>query len=205
MDESRARLVTAFEAERVRIERDLHDGAQQRLVSLRMALGLARLDAPDGTALAVRLDDAQDQLATALAELRDLVRGLTPRTLTDNGLVAALEDSAARSPVPVTVDLRLPRHLPPQVESAAYFVFTEAMANIARHSGASAARLYSRHHCDLLVLEVSDNGTGGADPAGGSGLTGLADRVDVVDGRLRLSSPRGGPTLVRVEIPCRFE
>ncbi|RZT86279.1 signal transduction histidine kinase [Pseudonocardia sediminis] len=221
---SRRRLVDAFEAERARIERDLHDGAQQRLVSVSMALGLARLDADDGSPVAHRLDDARTELTAALAELRDLVRGLNPQVLKDNGLVAALEDSAGRSPVPTTVDVSLPRRLPPHVEVTAYFVATEAMTNVARHSGATAARLHGRHQADTLLLEISDNGVGGATPGGraldsrapgsgepggrepgGTGLAGLAERLTAADGRLRLSSPPGGPTLLRAEIPCRFE
>ena len=200
---SRERLVGAFERERARIERDLHDGAQQRLVALGVTLGTARLDAPDGSALATRLDDARDQLGTALSELRDLVRGLDPRMLADHGLAAAVEERAERSTVPVAVDLRLPPRLPPHVATAAYFVLTEAMTNVARHSGATSASVTGRQHADQLVLEIRDGGRGGADPAAGSGLAGLAERVALVDGRLRLSSPDGGPTLLRVEIPCR--
>lgn len=202
--ESRRRLVDAFEAERARIERDLHDGAQQRLVSLSMTLGLARLDAADQTPLARGLDDAQAQLAAALTELRNLVRGLNPQVLADNGLVAALEDNADRSPIAITVDVSLPRRLPAHVEATAYFVATEAMTNLARHSGATAARVHGRHHADTLLLEIVDNGVGGACPDAGTGLSGLAERVGAVDGRLRLSSPPGGPTLLRMELPCRF-
>lgn len=203
--ESRRELVDAFESERSRIERDLHDGAQQRLVSMSITLGLARHDAVDGSEPARQLDTAREQLAAALTELRDLVRGLHPQLLRDNGLAAALEDNAGHSPVPVTVDVELPRRLPEHIETTAYFVFTEAMANVAKHSGATAAHLFCRHRTDTLLLEITDNGAGGADPGAGSGLTGLAGRVAVVDGRLRVSSPAGGPTLIRAEIPCRFE
>lgn len=203
--ESRQELVAAFESERSRIERDLHDGAQQRLASMSMSLGLARLDVPDGSDLADHLDTASAQLATALSELRDLVRGLKPQVLRDNGLAAALEDTASRCSVLVTIDVKLPRRLPEHIETTAYFVFAEALANIAKHSGATAARLFSRHRTDTLLLEIIDNGAGGADPRTGSGLTGLAGRIALVDGRLRLSSPSGGPTLLRAELPCRFE
>ncbi|CAM5545427.1 sensor histidine kinase [Streptomyces fumanus] len=199
---SRVRLVDAFEAERRRIERDLHDGAQQRLVALSMTLGLARLDAPPGP-LADQLARAHDEAGRALAELRELIHGIHPQVLTDYGLRAAVADAADRSPVPVDLALDLPGRLPRPVESAAYFVVCEALANIAKHSGARRARVRGGHTDGRLVLEIGDDGHGGADPAGGSGLTGLADRVSVLDGRLSLSSPPGGPTLLRVEIPCR--
>ena len=204
VDQTKRRLLNAFEIERVRIERDLHDGAQQRLVALGMTLGLTRLDVDDPV-VAASLADAQDQLTLALAELRDLVRGLNPQVLTDNGLVAAIADSAGRSAVPISVDMCLPSRLPVDIETAAYYVVAEALTNIARHSQARGATVYGRHHTDILVFEVSDNGIGGADPRRGTGLSGLADRLDVVDGRLRLSSPAGGPTVLRIEIPCRIE
>ncbi|MEV4093358.1 sensor histidine kinase [Streptosporangium saharense] len=196
---SRTRLVAAFESERRRIERDLHDGAQQRLVALTMTLGMARLTEGEETAELVAR--AHDQAKLALAEIRDLIRGIHPQILTDRGLPAAVADVADRSPIPVDVTVTLPR-LPETVESVAYFVVTEALTNVARHSGATRARVESRLSEGLLVMEVGDDGTGGADPARGSGLAGLADRVSVVDGRLMLSSPSGGPTLLRVEIPC---
>ncbi|ANY05062.1 sensor histidine kinase [Pseudonocardia sp. HH130630-07] len=195
------RLVSAFESERSRIERDLHDGAQQRLVALGVTLGLIRMDLGDDPA-ATRLDEARDQLGVALTELRDLVRGLDPSMLADHGLAAAVADQAARCPVPVEVDLQLPDRLPPQVATTAYFVLTEALTNTVRHSGAGAASVTGRHHADQVVLEVRDDGRGGADPAGGSGLAGLAERVALAGGRVRLSSPVGGPTLLRVELPC---
>jgi signal transduction histidine kinase len=199
---SRARLVDAFEAERARIERDLHDGVQQRLVSLSMSLGVMRLDVPDPSPLHGQLGRAQEQLTAALAELRDLVRGLNPRVLNDSGLVAAIEENAGRFPIPFTVDVHLAQRLPRTVEQAAYFLVTEAMANIAKHSRATVAGVAGRQRADLLVLQVTDDGVGGADPAGGTGLTGLADRLAVLGGRMRISSPPGGPTLLHVEIPC---
>lgn len=200
---SRVRLVDAFEAERRRIERDLHDGAQQRLVALTMILGLARLDAPPGP-LADQLATAQEEAGKALAELRELIHGIHPKVLADYGLQAAVTDAADRSVVPVDVDLDLPGRLPRAVESAAYFVVCEALANVARHSGAGRARVTGGHRDGRLVLEVHDDGRGGADASAGSGLTGLADRVSVLDGRLALSSPPGGPTLLRVELPCEW-
>ncbi|MEU0407893.1 sensor domain-containing protein [Streptomyces griseorubiginosus] len=201
LSRSRLRLVDAFEAERRRIERDLHDGAQQRLVALTMSLGLARLDAPPGP-LADQLAKAHDEAGKALAELRELIQGIHPKVLADYGVEAAVADAADRSVVPVDVDLSLPGRFDQAVEAAAYFVVCEALANIAKHSGASRARVSGGYTGGRLVLEVRDDGRGGADASAGSGLTGLADRVSVLDGTLSLSSPPGGPTLLRVEFPC---
>ncbi|MFE3165026.1 sensor histidine kinase [Streptomyces sp. NPDC059224] len=198
---SRVRLVDAFETERRRIERDLHDGAQQRLVALTMTLGLARLDVPPGP-LADQLAKAHEEAGKALAELRELIHGIHPKVLTDYGLQAAVADAADRSAVPVDVDLELHGRLPPAVESAAYFVVCEALANIAKHSGASRAEVTGGHRDGRLLLQVRDDGRGGARAGSGSGLPGLADRVSVLDGRLSLSSPAGGPTQLRVEFPC---
>ncbi|MFH8973173.1 sensor domain-containing protein [Streptomyces sp. NPDC017890] len=200
---SRVRLVDAFEAERRRIERDLHDGAQQRLVALTMALGLARLDAPPGP-LADQLAKAHGEAGKALEELRELIHGIHPKVLADYGLQAAVDDAADRSAVPVDVRLELRGRLPQAVEAAAYFVVCEALANVARHSGADRAEVTGGHRDGRLHLEVRDDGRGGAEAGAGSGLTGLADRVSVLDGRLSLSSPPGGPTLLRVEIPCEW-
>ncbi|WP_327696922.1 sensor histidine kinase [Streptomyces sp. NBC_00459] len=200
---SRVRLVDAFEAERRRIERDLHDGAQQRLVALSVTLGLARLDAPPGP-LAEQLAKAQGEAGKALEELRELIHGIHPQVLADYGLQAAVADAADRTAVPVDVGLDVPGRLPRAVESAAYFVVCEALANVDRHSGASRAEIGGGHRDGRLFVTVLDDGRGGADAGGGSGLTGLADRVSVLDGRLSLSSPPGGPTLLRVEIPCEL-
>ncbi|UQX04805.1 sensor histidine kinase [Streptomyces sp. RerS4] len=200
---SRVRLVEAFEAERRRIERDLHDGAQQRLVALTMALGLARLDTPPGP-LADQLDKAHEEARAALAELRELIHGIHPRVLTDYGLQDAVADAADRCTVPVDVDLALPGRPTQAVEAAAYFVVCEALANVDKHSGADRARVSGGHRDGRLFLEVRDDGRGGADASAGSGLTGLADRVSVLDGRLALTSPPGGPTLLRVEFPCEL-
>ncbi|WP_314622400.1 sensor histidine kinase [Streptomyces stackebrandtii] len=198
---SRARLVDAFEAERRRIERDLHDGAQQRLVALTMTLGLARLDAPPGP-LADQLAKAHGEAGQVLTELRELIHGIHPQVLADYGLGAALADAADRSAVPVDTDIELPR-LPVSVESAGYFAGCEALANIGKHSGAAQARITARYADGALRLDVEDDGRGAADPSRGSGLTGLADRIAVLDGTLTIMSPPGGPTLLRVEIPCR--
>lgn len=201
---SQARLLDSFDAERVRIERDLHDGAQQRLVSLGMTLGLLRLEVAEDSRQAELLTQAEKQLSTVHQELRTLIRGLNPPVLADHGLVAAIEDYAGRFPIPVTVDLRLPERLPKKVETTMYYLINEAMTNIARHSGATSARVHGRYHSDLLVLDITDDGHGGVDPEAGSGVTGLADRVTALDGRMRVSSPVGGPTLLHVEVPCRF-
>ncbi|WP_405499521.1 sensor domain-containing protein [Streptomyces niveus] len=200
---SRARLVGSFDAERRRIERDLHDGAQQRLVSLNVLLGLARLDADPGSSVARQLDTAQEQVTLAVAELRELSRGVHPKALTDHGLPEAVGNLTARSALPVTVDIRLPHRPPAAVESAAYFVVAESLANATKHSAATRAEVHARLHADILTLSITDNGVGGADPAAGTGLIGLADRIAAADGRLRISSPAGGPTLLHVEIPCR--
>ncbi|MGW4743812.1 sensor domain-containing protein [Streptomyces sp. NPDC004290] len=199
---SRARLVDAFEAERRRIERDLHDGAQQRLVALTMTLGLARLDAPPGGPLAAQLAKAHAEAGQVLTELRELIHGIHPQVLADYGLGPALADAADRSAVPVDTDTAGTPRLPRAVESAAYFAGCEALANVGRHSGARRARVTARHADGVLRLDVEDDGRGGADPSRGSGLTGLADRIAVLDGTLTIMSPPGGPTLLRVEIPC---
>lgn len=197
---SRARLVSAFDAERRRIERDLHDGAQQRLVALTMTLGLARLDAPPGP-LAERLARAHEEAGQVSGELRELIHGIHPQVLADYGLSDALADAADRSAVPVDVDVELPRFAE-SVESAAYFAVREALANIGKHSGARRAWIRGSYTDGRLAIEVGDDGTGGADPLG-SGLTGLTDRLAVLDGTLTVTSPAGGPTVLRLEIPCR--
>ncbi|MGW5940180.1 sensor histidine kinase [Streptomyces celluloflavus] len=200
---SRARILDAYDAERRRIERDLHDGAQQRLTGLIMTLGLARLELADGHPPARELvDKAHQEARTTLAELRDLVHGIYPAALTDRGLPAALTALAEDSAVPVTAEVVLPERPSEAVEAATYFVACEALANVSRHSGATRARLSLRRVGTRLVLEVYDNGAGGADAASGSGLLGLADRVAAFDGTVHLSSPPGGPTLLHVEIPC---
>lgn len=199
---SRARLADAFETERRRIERDLHDGAQQRLVSLTMQLGLARLDLPADSSAAEAVTAAHEQAKLLMAELRELIRGIQPQVLTDLGLPAAIGELADQSVVPVTVDAPLAGRLPGQIENTAYFVVAEALTNIAKHSGATSARVTARRRDDVLTVEVRDNGGGGADPDHGTGLTGLADRVAVAGGRMLLSSQPGGPTILRVELPC---
>ncbi|GAU66912.1 putative two-component histidine kinase [Streptomyces sp. NBRC 110611] len=200
---SRARLVDAFEAERRRIERDLHDGAQQQLVALTMTLGLAEMElqgSDSGAGELVRR--ARAEARQALGQLRDLVRGIHPQVLTDHGLAAAVEEIASRSPVPVTVDIGLPHRLPAPVETMAYFAVTEALTNATKHGGATHIGVVGSLKDGRLTLLITDDGAGGADPAAGTGLQGLADRVAILKGRLVLSSPVGGPTQLRVEVPC---
>jgi signal transduction histidine kinase len=202
LETSRDRAVDTAEAERRRIERDLHDGAQQRLVALAMDLGMARAKLETDPAAATALvGEAHEEAKRALAELRDLARGIHPAVLADRGLDAAISALAARSPVPVGVDVTTGR-LPGPVESAAYFVVAEALANAAKHARAAEIGVRISRHRDLLIVEVMDDGAGGADPAKGSGLRGLEDRVAAVDGRLTVTSPPGGPTVVRAELPC---
>lgn len=222
LTEGRSKAVEAAIVERRRIERDLHDGAQQRLVSLAMALGMARQKLEGGPGGGANADpeveratelvgEAHEEAKRALAEIRDLIRGIHPAVLTDRGLDAAVSALAHRSPVPTSVDVALDERPPEATEITAYFVIAEALANVAKHSGASGARVsVSRERGllggngepprDLLVAEVEDDGVGGADPAG-TGLRGLADRAVVLDGRLTVESPAGGPTRVRAELP----
>ncbi len=200
---SRARLVEATDAERQRIERDLHDGTQQRLVSIAMTLGLAESKlAADRPAVEPILREARDALRAALAELRELTQGIRPAILVERGLSAALDDLARRAALPVRVDVAISGRLPEQIEGAAYFVASEALANAAKHSHAGEVRLSASEKNGVLVLEVSDDGIGGAAAGGGSGLRGLADRVEALNGRLTLSSPPGRGTQLRAEIPC---
>lgn len=204
---SRARMADAFEAERRRIERDLHDGAQQHLVALVMTLGLAELEfgaegpaAGKGGELVSR---ARREAKQALDELRDLIRGIHPQVLTDHGIAAAVSEVAVRCRVPVAVDVELAGRLPAQIEATAYFFISEALTNVVKHSGAANATVQGRLAAGRLSVTVTDDGAGGARLRDGGGLQGLADRVAVVDGRLTLSSPRGGPTALSLEIPCQ--
>jgi signal transduction histidine kinase len=199
--ESRARIVEAGDSARRKLERDLHDGAQQRLVSLALDLRLARDrlgEDPEGAA--ALLDEAQEELARATEELRELARGIHPAVLSDRGLEAAVDALAARAPFPVEVDAEVNGRLPDPVEAAAYFVVAEALTNAAKHAGAGHTEVGIRQDDGRLRVEVSDDGGGGAD-AGGSGLRGLADRVTALDGDLEISSRRGEGTTVRATIP----
>jgi signal transduction histidine kinase len=200
---SRQQVVDSVEAERRRMERDLHDGAQQRLVSLAMTLGRAKNRLGDKEPAVRRLiEEAHSEAMQAIVELRDLVRGLHPPVLTDLGLDAALSAVAIRSPVPV--HLRLGHYSRPSltIESIAYFVVTEALANVAKHAGAAHAEVSVSRIGDVLRVEVWDDGQGGADPSKGTGLRGLTDRVAGVDGRLTVHSPPGGGTTLIAEVPC---
>jgi signal transduction histidine kinase len=191
------------EADRRQIERDLHDGAQQRLVALAIDLGRARERFDTDPAGAKRLvDEAHEEAKAALAELRDLARGIHPAVLTDRGLDAALSSVVARCPVPVDVTLTLPTRPPAAVESAAYFIVSEALANVAKHARAYRARVTIALQNNRLTVEVADNGVGGADAKRGSGLAGLQHRVDALGGWMRVLSPPKGPTSVVVEVPC---
>ena len=206
LDEQRLRrqlAVDAAEQERRRIERDLHDGAQQRLVALGMGLGLARETMrTDPVAAAALVDEAHAEAKLALAELRDLARGIHPAILGDRGLDAALSDLVRRSRVPVSTLVSLPHRPPTTVESAAYFIVAESLTNISRHAAATRATVTITHVDDTVVVEVIDDGVGGADPARGTGLRGLTDRVTALGGRFSVSSPGDGPTTVRAELPC---
>lgn len=202
LERSRAAVVDAAETERRRIERDLHDGAQQQLVAIAMDLGRAQArfaNDPEGAAALV--DQAQEQAKQALVALRDLVRGVHPPVLTDRGLDAALSGLTALSPVPVSVEVEPSERPSPTVEAIAYFVVAEALTNVAKHARASRAEVHVRREHDVLRLTIEDDGVGGADPTG-SGLSGLADRVAGVDGHLAIDSPPGGPTVIEVELPC---
>jgi len=193
-------MVAAADAERRRIERDLHDGAQQRLVALAMTLGRAK--ATDDPVLAKNLvGEAHGEAKEALVELRNLARGIHPAVLTDRGLDAAVSALAARCPIPVAVDVDLPHRASAHSEAIAYFVVAEALTNVAKHAQATRAWLTVEYLGDRLVVEVLDNGRGGA-LATGIGISGLRDRVRAVDGDLHLSSPPGGGTTLRVELPC---
>ncbi|WP_204043847.1 sensor histidine kinase [Acrocarpospora phusangensis] len=203
LQESRAEVIDAADTERRRIERDLHDGTQQRLVWLAMNLGMARATLTDLPEPATKLiSQAHEEAKLALKELRDLVQGLHPAVLNDQGLDAALSGIAARAPVPVRLSVDVRERVTPTIEAVAFFVVSEALTNIAKHAGASSAQVLVWREADRLNLVIHDDGRGGADPAGGSGLRGLSQRVGSVDGDLRIDSPPGGPTTIRVELPC---
>jgi signal transduction histidine kinase len=201
---SRARIVEAGDAERRRVERNLHDGAQQRLVTLSLALGLLKEQlAQDGDpALAAQVDGLSTELRQALEELRELARGIHPAILTEEGLPAAVTSLADRAPVPVSVEEERVGRVPEAVEATAYFVVAEALTNIAKYALASRASVRLLRDGDRLQVEVTDDGVGGADIEAGSGLRGLEDRVAALGGRLSVESSPGAGTLVRAEIPC---
>ena len=204
LKESRSAIIDVEASELHRIERDLHDGAQRRLVMLNIDLGLAseRIDTDPAEAKRLVLE-GQEQARQALAELRDLVRGIAPSILVDRGLVPALGSIVGLGPVPTVIRSDLPagERLPAAIERAAYFVVAEALANVAKHSGARACEVRCRREGSTLVVEVWDDGAGGATVEPGGGLAGLAGRVAGVDGIFTVSSPPGGPTLVQAALP----
>jgi len=199
---SRARIVAAGDEERRRLERDLHDGAQQRLLALGLALQLARAELPERTSSADELlADAEQELQEALHELRELARGIHPAILTDGGLAPALRTLAERTPIPVSVSAPQ-RRLPPAVETAAFFIVSEALANVVKHAHASHASVTVRANGDTATVVVEDDGDGGANVGHGSGLRGLQDRAQTLGGRLSVASAAGAGTRVRAELPC---
>ncbi len=205
-------MLDAADLERRRIERDLHDGAQQRLVALAMNLGIARATLPDLPAEAKAvIDEAHREAKEAIEELNSLVRGLHPAVLEDRGLDAALSGIAARAPFPVELTVDIGQRPGATVEAVAYFVVSETLANVAKHARAEHCRVRvvrgpaadgPARSGDLLRITVTDDGVGGADPARGTGLVGLRKRVGSVDGTIMIESPLGGPTVITVELPC---
>jgi signal transduction histidine kinase len=194
---SRRRIVSAGDAERRRLERDLHDGAQQRLLALGLALQLLR----DHDSDPQLLEQAETELQEALHELRDLARGIHPSILSEQGLAAAVRSLTARAQIPISTRIGDERY-PQAIESAAYFVVAEGLANVAKHSDAKAAQVSIDRCNGRLVIEVTDDGRGGAESLAGGGLQGLADRVGALDGQLTLASEAGRGTTIRAEIPC---
>ena len=200
---SRAGAIDAADAERRRIERNLHDGTQQRLVSLAMNLGMTRTALHDAHPdIRQAVADAHEEAKQALAELRTFIRGLHPAILDELGLDAALSGIAARSPVPVRLKVDLHERPPAPTETVAYFVVSETLTNVARHAAATRTDVVVRQQPGSLFLSITDDGHGGADPLRGTGLRGLQQRVESVDGTLRIASPAGGPTSITVTLPC---
>ncbi|KLJ04772.1 sensor domain-containing protein [Streptomyces albidoflavus] len=206
LESDRGVVVDTAAADLRRIERDLHDGAQARLVNLAMGLGLAKEKLAEGTAdatVAAMVDEAHGEVKLALQELRDLARGIHPAVLTDRGLGAALSSLGGRCTVPVKTAVDLPERPAAAIEGIAYFTVSELLQNISKHSGARSASVDVWRTGDRLLLRVEDDGRGGARPAGGTGLSGLAERLDAVDGVFTLASPEGGPTVATAELPWR--
>jgi len=199
---SRARIVAAAQKERQRLERNLHDGAQQRLVALSLELSIIESKVEGNPGARAQLDQARQEIAATLDELREIARGIYPAVVTGHGLEVALEQLAARAAVPVRLTVQLPGRLPEPIEMAGYYVVSESLANVAKYAEASTATIEVSKLNGVLAVEVADDGIGGADTERGTGLRGLADRVEALGGRLRVWSPNGGGTRVRAEIPC---
>jgi signal transduction histidine kinase len=199
---SRARVIEAGQKERQRLERDLHDGAQQRLIALSLELGLLEQRMEKDPEARASLDRARGEIAASLGELRDVAHGLHPAIVSGHGLVIALESLAARAPVPVRLTVELEGRVDEWLEVAAYYVVAESLTNVGKHAQATSVTIDVARANGEVVVEVVDNGVGGADTEGGSGLRGLADRVEALGGRLRVWTPHGGGTRVRAEIPC---
>jgi signal transduction histidine kinase len=193
--------VRAGDEARRQLERDLHDGAQQRLMSIGLALQLARKELPDSSTAAELIDESEGELQAAIDELRNLAHGIHPAVLTEHGLQAAVTALARRLAVPVELSGTGSR-MPAPAETTAYFLICEALQNTVKHARASRATVAVAREDSLVLVEVTDDGAGGADPAAGSGLRGLADRVEAVGGRLSIESPAGQGTTVRAELPC---
>ena len=199
---SRQRVIDAGQEERQRLERNLHDGAQQRLIALSLELGLLEERLGGDREATSRLDQARQEIARSLAEIRDVARGIHPAVVSGHGLAVALESLVACAPLPVRLSVDLEGRVAERLEVAAYYVVSESLTNIAKHAGATAATVEVAQGNALVVIEVVDDGVGGADSERGSGLRGLADRVEALGGRLRVWSPSGGGTRVRAEMPC---
>lgn len=199
---SRARIVEAGQRERQRLERNLHDSAQHRLTALSLRLSLLQEQFAGDRSAAAQLERARREIDTSLEELREIAHGIHPAVVSGHGLAVALEQLAARAPVPVRLSVEIEGRLPEEVEVAAYYVISESLENIGKHAQAASAAVEVARGNGQVWVEVVDDGIGGADTEGGSGLRGLADRVEAVGGQLRVWSPRGGGTRVKAEIPC---
>jgi signal transduction histidine kinase len=199
---SRARVIEAGQKERQRLERNLHDGAQQRLIALSLELSLLEKQVAGDEDARARLEQAREEIAASLDELRDVARGLHPAVLSGHGLEVALQSIAASAPVAVRLNVAVEGRLPEQIEVAAFYVVSESLANIGKHARANSASIDVGRSDGVLVVEVVDDGVGGADSEQGSGLRGLADRVEALGGKLRVWSPEGGGTRLRAEMPC---
>jgi len=195
-------VIDAGQKERQRLERNLHDGAQQRLIALSLELGMLEQQLAAEPGAQVRLDQARHEISLSLAELRDVARGLHPAVLSGHGLQVALESIVARAPLPVRLRVELDGRQEEPLEVAAYYVVSESLVNIAKHAQATSASVGVARKNGQIVVEIVDNGIGGADTERGTGLRGLADRVEALGGRLRVWTPEGGGTRVKAELPC---